>query len=589
MRNAALGPAAPLRPAAHSLRIPGEKGVFEVSCAAGTMRARRVWAQRGRRGGSHETRNRIQPRRAHRAGRRSVRPERQLAGRIWGREPWRGLQWRCAERERERVRRRIDGERQRHRQRFRGSGGSAARGARARGAAGSSGGSGSGGGSTSSGSSSGAPSVGPWAGLKVSGTTFVDATGAEIILRGIGIGEMWNVESYMINVDSPDVKGMGESKLRDALVAGMGQAATDTFFSTWESNVVAASDVALWAGWGVNSIRLPVTYHMISSGDGAYIEAGFQKIDAFIALCRTQKIYVILDLHAAPGAQNCEQMSDSPDGVAHLWSQPTMYRQWTIDLWQTIAKRYATETAVGGFDIFDEPYDTESSGTFSSGDGTPGADVPRSHPSDPSGRPEPRPLLRGGPTGPPTTAARTVSRASSLLGTRRWPGRSTSTGTTTRPGPRSSPYLDLRTSSNRPVWNGETGEDTTSGWSGAMIKLLEANKIGWNEWTYKKVAQSENFYSIAQSRPPGARRSDLSCQLREQGLRDGALGPEHHDDGARGQRRDEQVRDPERVVEGDLQQVSLDDRRDASPPAKRASNRSLHVRRAPVSSPRAES
>jgi hypothetical protein len=47
------------------------------------------------------------------------------------------------------------------------------------------------------------------------------------------------------------------------------------------------------------------------------------------------------------------------------------------------------------------------------------------------------------------------------------------------------------------VWNGETGEDNASGWSGAMIALLEANKIGWNEWTYKKVANSADFYSVA--------------------------------------------------------------------------------------------
>ncbi len=29
-----------------------------------------------------------------------------------------------------------------------------------------------------------------------------------------------------------------------------------------------------------------------------------------------------------------------------------------------------------------------------------------------------------------------------------------------------------------------------------MIALLEANKIGWNEWTYKKVDNSADFYSI---------------------------------------------------------------------------------------------
>src|SRR5581483_3004716 len=127
---------------------------------------------------------------------------------------------------------------------------------------------------SSSGSSSGASSgSGPWSGLKVSGTTIVDGTGTEIILRGLGIGEWFNTESYMLNVNSPDVAGMGESKWKSALVAALGQAGSDQFFSTWKSNLITESDVKLCASWGVNSIRLPINYHDISSADGTYIEA----------------------------------------------------------------------------------------------------------------------------------------------------------------------------------------------------------------------------------------------------------------------------------------------------------------------------
>src|SRR5262249_55199457 len=99
------------------------------------------------------------------------------------------------------------------------------------------------------------PSMPP---LVVSGTTFVDGTGKPVLLRGVGIGEWHNIESYMIAVDTPDVGGMGESKLRSALVQAMGQADADAFFATWEANLVTQDDVANWAKWGVNSIRLPI-------------------------------------------------------------------------------------------------------------------------------------------------------------------------------------------------------------------------------------------------------------------------------------------------------------------------------------------
>src|SRR5262249_43736863 len=59
-------------------------------------------------------------------------------------------------------------------------------------------------------------------------------------------------------------------------------------------------------------------------------------------------------------------------------------------------------------------------------------------------------------------------------------------------------YLDLRKNTNRPVWNGETGENTDA-WNKAMIDLCEANKIGWNMWTYKKVSDNSQPYSI---KPP---------------------------------------------------------------------------------------
>ena len=237
-----------------------------------------------------------------------------------------------------------------------------------------------------------------------------------------------------------------------------------------------------------------MNYHAPTSADGTYIEAGFQVLDQFIGWCKANNIYVIPDLHAAPGGQNCEEMSDTIDGPAHLWTEPAKYRQWTIDLWPTIAKRYANETAVGGYDIFDEPYDTESSGDFSTGIGTLKhmyLDI--------------------------TTAIRAVDPNHIIFfeGTN-W---SSDDGTTHGFAGIDTPwdpqmayafhkywdsnttaaiqsYLDLRTKTNRPVWNGETGEDNTTGWSGQMIALLEANKIGWNEWTYKKVDNNADFYSV---------------------------------------------------------------------------------------------
>jgi endoglucanase len=336
------------------------------------------------------------------------------------------------------------------------------------------------GGSTGTGGSAGG---GPWAGLHVMGTDIVDASGQPIILRGLGPGEWFNMESYFLDVDTPDIGGMGQTKFRNLLVAAMGQADADKFFATWEANVITAEDVAKWASWGVNSIRLPINYHSVSSANGTYIEEGFKKIDAFVALCKPAHIYVILDLHAAPGAQNNEQMSDSMDGKAHLWTEASNYQPWTIDLWKTIAARYANETAVGGYNIFDEPLDVSASGLRAFYVKVTEAirSVDAHHilyidglnwSSDPG--------FDGlGPAWDPEIvwSFHKYWDTNNLASIQ--------------------PYLDLRESTERPVWNGETGEsDTGDGWYTDMIKLCEDNKIGWNMWTYKKLGSDTQPYSI---------------------------------------------------------------------------------------------
>jgi endoglucanase len=79
-----------------------------------------------------------------------------------------------------------------------------------------------------------------------------------------------------------------------------------------------------------------------------------------IAWCKAHHIYVVLCMHAAPGAQNPELMSDTSDGKPHLWTQPAKYQPWAIHLWHAIARRYAEEPTVAGYDLLDEPLLSES-------------------------------------------------------------------------------------------------------------------------------------------------------------------------------------------------------------------------------------
>lgn len=336
-------------------------------------------------------------------------------------------------------------------------------------------------------------SAGNWPGLKVSGQNIVDSSGKNFVLKGFGLGEWSNTEAYML--EWPDGNGKylwyyGYTRIHSTLDTLMGQPAADQYWQTWRANVITEADVARWENWGVNAIRMSIDYHWLSTTDGVYLESGWQWIDQLIAWCKAHHIYVILCMHAAPGAQNPELMSDTVDGQPHLWTQPEIYQPWTIHLWQAIAQRYAEEPTVAGYDLLDEPLLSESN------------------------------PLRGGPVVRAfyvkvTAAIRTVDTNHIIFacGTS-WCGSPAGVGAMLPPWDDNmvlvfhkywdqnnlasiQGYLTIRSEYNVPLWNGETGENTNS-WAKSMVDLLSANNIGWSWWTYKKVNQNTNPCSIPQ-------------------------------------------------------------------------------------------
>jgi endoglucanase len=46
--------------------------------------------------------------------------------------------------------------------------------------------------------------------------------------------------------------------------------------------------------------------------------------------------------------------------------------------------------------------------------------------------------------------------------------------------------LDLRNNSNRPLWLGETGENSNQ-WLSDFVELMHNNNIGWATWPHKKI------------------------------------------------------------------------------------------------------
>jgi len=325
-----------------------------------------------------------------------------------------------------------------------------------------------------------------WMGLRVNGTRIVDSKNQEFIPQGFGVGEWSNTEAYMIEWPDGDGKYLwyyGYTRIHNYTDDMMGSNASSQYWQQWQANIITESDVALWHTWGVNTIRFSINYHWLSPQNGVFLQSGWDWIDQFISWCKKNNIYVVLCMHAAPGGQNPELMSDTPDGVPHLWTEPATYQPWTLSIWSAIAKRYANETSVAGYDLLDEPLLSEDNPTT-------GGDQVRAFYVN------------------ATNAIRAVDTNHIVFacGTA-WCGSTEGMQAILPPWDKNmvmvfhkywdnndkasiNGFLDIRDKYNVPLWNGETGESNNT-WAEGMAQLLAQYNIGWSWWTYKKINQDE--------------------------------------------------------------------------------------------------
>ena len=143
----------------------------------------------------------------------------------------------------------------------------------------------------------------------------------------------------------------------------IGEEATDTFYAAWLQNHVQKSDIDSMKSWGFNSVRLPMHYNLFTlpieeepvQGENTWLEIGFELTDSLISWCKANEMYVVLDLHGAPGGQGYDAaISDYDPSKPSLW-QSEDNRNKMASLWKRIAEVYADEDWVAGYDLLNEP------------------------------------------------------------------------------------------------------------------------------------------------------------------------------------------------------------------------------------------
>ncbi|QNK60866.1 cellulase family glycosylhydrolase [Paenibacillus sp. PAMC21692] len=77
-------------------------------------------------------------------------------------------------------------------------------------------------------------------------------------------------------------------------------------------------------------------------------------LDRVIGWCREHRLYVILDLHGAPGGQTGTNIDDSERDRPELFTDEIRARE-AVAIWRALAERYKDEWIVAGYDLLNEP------------------------------------------------------------------------------------------------------------------------------------------------------------------------------------------------------------------------------------------
>jgi len=323
--------------------------------------------------------------------------------------------------------------------------------------------------------------------LKVAGTQIVDDSGKPVILRGMGLGGWMLQEGYMLKLGE-----VGQQhRIRAKLVELVGEERTATFYRAWLDNHTTEADIAQMAAWGFNSVRLPIHFDQLTlpadkepqAGTDSWHEEGFQRIDKLLAWSKANRIYLILDLHAAPGGQgNDLAISDRDPTKPSLWESEENQRK-TVALWTKLAARYKDEPWIGGYDLINEPnWSFATPGKGNGCDETENKAVwalqQRITAAIRSVDSKHIVIVEGNCWGNNYKGLPPAWDANMVLSFHKYWNRNDTASI--------ADIVKLRTSYGRPVWLGESGENSNV-WYRDAVALVEGQGIGWNFWPLKKI------------------------------------------------------------------------------------------------------
>ena len=309
------------------------------------------------------------------------------------------------------------------------------------------------------------------------GKFLADGSGHKLLLRGTNLGNWLVQEGYMFHLEHGPASAREIEALANELI---GPTDAAKFWKQYRDTYVSRQDIDFLARQGFNTIRIPFHYKFFERGD----EEGFALVDRAVEWARAEGLYVILDMHCAPGGQTGSNIDDSW-GYPWLYEDPASQEQ-AAEIWKRIAQHYRNNKTVLGYDLLNEPI----------------PHYPKLQQYNSKLEPVYRKLV---------AAVRSVdTNHVVILGGAQWDTNFTVFGPPFdknvmyqfhkywMPPVQSEiqQYVDFRDKYNVPIWMGESGENNDE-WITQFRTLLDKNEISWTFWPYKKMDATSSPVTFA--------------------------------------------------------------------------------------------
>jgi hypothetical protein len=322
--------------------------------------------------------------------------------------------------------------------------------------------------------------------LHTRGEDIVNERGQTFLPRGLGLGNWTLTEGYMWHFGSEGDRPRRIEKIVSELI---GPEAAAQFWTEYRRQYITEADIERLARLGFNIVRPSLNARLfLTEGENAVpVAEGFDLLDRLIAWCKKNGVYVVVDMHAAPGGQTGSNIDDSANDQPELFTDKR-HEERFIALWVKLAARYKDEPTVAAYDLLNEPLPKRT-----------GAEDKYKDLLEPLYQRVTQAIRKVDPRHIITVEGADWANDWSVFGKPFdsnllyqfhyycWDRPTALKGI--------KQYLAARDRLHAPIWAGETGESDNRIYWGTT-DYFEANNVGWAFWPWKKMDTANTPYSV---------------------------------------------------------------------------------------------